>query len=171
MSNKRFATKLVHGGFTPDGQTGAVNVPIYQTSTYRQKKLGEPTGGWEYSRTGNPTRASLEKLIAELEGGEAGFAFASGMAAISAVLMLFNAGDKILVSSNVYGGTFRVLDKVFTRFGLKYELVDSTKLNNIEEKIDSSVKAIYIETPTNPLLEITDLRGVAEGGCGSRLDA
>ncbi|WP_405348467.1 trans-sulfuration enzyme family protein [Ruminobacter amylophilus] len=162
MSNKRFATKLVHGGFTPDGQTGAVNVPIYQTSTYRQKKLGEPTGGWEYSRTGNPTRASLEKLIAELEGGEAGFAFASGMAAISAVLMLFNAGDKILVSSNVYGGTFRVLDKVFTRFGLKYELVDSTKLNNIEEKIDSSVKAIYIETPTNPLLEITDLRGVAE---------
>ena len=162
MSNKRFATKLVHGGFTPDGQTGAVNVPIYQTSTYRQKKIGEPTGGWEYSRTGNPTRASLEKLIAELEGGEAGFAFASGMAAISAVLMLFNAGDKILVSSNVYGGTFRVLDKVFTRFGLKYELVDSTKLNNIEEKIDSSVKAIYIETPTNPLLEITDLRGVAE---------
>ena len=162
MSNKRFATKLVHGGFTPDGQTGAVNVPIYQTSTYRQKKLGEPTGGWEYSRTGNPTRAALEKLIAELEGGEAGFAFASGMAAISAVLMLFNAGDKILVSSNVYGGTFRVLDKVFTRFGLKYELVDSTKLNNIEEKIDSSVKAIYIETPTNPLLEITDLRGVAE---------
>ncbi len=162
MSNKRFATKLVHGEFTPDGQTGAVNVPIYQTSTYRQKKLGEPTGGWEYSRTGNPTRAALEKLIAELEGGEAGFAFASGMAAISAVLMLFNAGDKILVSSNVYGGTFRVLDKVFTRFGLKYELVDSTKLNNIEEKIDSSVKAIYIETPTNPLLEITDLRGVAE---------
>lgn len=162
MSNKRFATKLVHGGFTPDGQTGAVNVPIYQTSTYRQKKIGEPTGGWEYSRTGNPTRAALEKLIAELEGGEAGFAFASGMAAISAVLMLFNAGDKILVSSNVYGGTFRVLDKVFTRFGLKYELVDSTKLNNIEEKIDSSVKAIYIETPTNPLLEITDLRGVAE---------
>lgn len=162
MSNKRFATKLVHGGFTPDGQTGAVNVPIYQTSTYRQKKLGEPTGGWEYSRTGNPTRAALEKLIAELEGGEAGFSFASGMAAISAVLMLFNAGDKILVSSNVYGGTFRVLDKVFTRFGLKYELVDSTKLNNIEEKIDSSVKAIYIETPTNPLLEITDLRGVAE---------
>ena len=162
MSNKRFATKLVHGGFTPDGQTGAVNVPIYQTSTYRQKKLGEPTGGWEYSRTGNPTRAALEKLIAELEGGEAGFAFASGMAAISAVLMLFNAGDKILVSSNVYGGTFRVLDKVFTRFGLKYELVDPTKLNNIEEKIDSSVKAIYIETPTNPLLEITDLRGVAE---------
>lgn len=162
MSNKRFATKLVHGGFTPDGQTGAVNVPIYQTSTYRQKKIGEPTGGWEYSRTGNPTRAALEKLIAELEGGEAGFAFASGMAAISSVLMLFNAGDKILVSSNVYGGTFRVLDKVFTRFGLKYELVDSTKLNNIEEKIDSSVKAIYIETPTNPLLEITDLRGVAE---------
>ena len=110
--SKFIETKLIHGGVDGDQATGAVNVPIYQTSTYRQAGLGENTG-WEYSRTGNPTRAALEALIAELEGGVAGFAFASGMAATSTVLSLFKAGDRIIISSNVYGGTFRVLDKVF----------------------------------------------------------
>jgi cystathionine beta-lyase len=122
-----FATALIHGGIDGDPRTGAVSVPIYQTSTYRQRGLGE-NNGYEYSRTGNPTRESLEKLIAELEGGTAGFAFGSGMAAITAVLSLFRSGDKIIISSNVYGGTFRVLDKVFRNFGLSYEIVDTSNL-------------------------------------------
>ena len=109
---------MIHGGIYGDKLTGAVNTPIYQTSTYEQRGLGENTG-WEYSRTGNPTRAALEALIAELEGGTSGFAFGSGMAAITAVLSLFKTGDKVIISSNVYGGTFRVLDKVFNNFGLK----------------------------------------------------
>ena len=109
---KKTGTALIHGGIYGDKVTGAVNTPIYQTSTYEQHGLGENTG-WEYSRTGNPTRAALEALIAELEGGTAGFAFGSGMAAITAVLTLFKTGDKVIISSNVYGGTFRVLDKVF----------------------------------------------------------
>ena len=103
-------TALIHGGISNDPRTGAVNVPIYQTSTYQQDGLGKMRG-YEYSRTGNPTREALEKLIAELEGGYAGFAFGSGMAAITAVLSLLNSGDRVLISSNVYGGTFRVLDK------------------------------------------------------------
>lgn len=154
-------TALIHGGFDFDRETGAVNVPIYQTSTYRQQALNSPTNGWEYSRTGNPTRAALEKTVSVLEGGEAGFAFASGMAAITAVLMLFKSGDKILISRNVYGGTFRVLDKVFNSFNLNYELVDTGELSNIEKKITPDVRAIYVETPTNPLMEVTDLAGIA----------
>ena len=114
---KEIDSVLIHGGIYGDKYTGAVNVPIYQTSTYEQKGLGENTG-WEYSRTGNPTRAALEALIAELEGGIAGFAFGSGMAAITAVLSLFRTGDTVLISSNVYGGTFRVLDKIFKNFGI-----------------------------------------------------
>lgn len=155
-------TALIHGGFDFDAATGAVNVPIYQTSTYRQEELNRPVNGWEYSRTGNPTRAVLEKTVSVLEGGEAGFAFASGMAAITAVLMLFKAGDKILVSRNVYGGTFRLLDKVFKNFNLNYELVDTGDPALLEQKITSDVRAVYVETPTNPLMEITDLRKVAE---------
>ena len=124
MSNAesyRINSRLIHGGVDGDAVTGAVSVPIYQTSTYRQQGLGE-NKGYEYSRTGNPTRQALEKLIAELEGGTAGFAVASGMAAITAVLFLFKTGDKLLISSNVYGGTFRVLDRVFQDFGLTYEM-------------------------------------------------
>ena len=152
---------LIHGGIYGDKTTGAVNVPIYQTSTYEQKGLGENTG-WEYSRTGNPTRAALEALIAELEGGTAGFAFASGMAAITAVLSLFESGDRIIISSNVYGGTFRVLDKVFNHFGIRYSIEDTTNLALLEEKITPDVKAIMIESPANPLLTITDIAAVAE---------
>lgn len=151
---------LIHGGIYGDKQTGAVNVPIYQTSTYEQKGLGENTG-WEYSRTGNPTRAALEALIAELEGGKAGFAFGSGMAAITAVLSLFHSGDKILISSNVYGGTFRVLDKVFKNFGIGYSIEDTTNITALEQKITPEVKAILVESPANPLLTITDLAAVA----------
>ncbi len=157
---KKIESALIHGGIYGDEYTKAVNVPIYQTSTYEQSGLGE-TPRWEYSRTGNPTRAALEALIAELEGGTSGFAFASGMAAITAVLSLFQSGDRILISSNVYGGTFRVLDKVFNRFGIGYSIEDTTNLAELEKKITSDVKAILVESPANPLLTVTDLGSVA----------
>lgn len=161
MANYRnIESALIHGGIPYDEHTGAVNVPIYQTSTYRQPELGRNTG-WEYSRTGNPTRAALEALIAELEGGRRGFAFASGMAAVTAVLSLFRTGDRVLISSNVYGGTFRVLDKIFNHFGIGYSIEDTTDLAALEAAISPDVKAILIESPTNPLLSITDLAGVA----------
>jgi cysteine-S-conjugate beta-lyase len=149
-------TLLIHGGVDGDEQTGAVSVPIYQTSTYKQAGIGEHKG-YEYSRTGNPTRHALEKLAAELEGGHAGYAFASGMAAITAVVMLFKSGDKILIPDNIYGGTFRVLDKVFTNFGIQYEIVDTSNEKQVIEHLDDSVKAIFVETPTNPLMTITDI--------------
>ena len=152
---------LIHGGIDGDPLTGAVNVPVYQTSTYRQEGLGK-NKGWEYSRTGNPTRAALEALIAQLEGGSYGFAFASGMAASTAVISLFKSGDKIIISSNVYGGTFRVLDKIFKNFGITYAIEDTSNLKTLEKKITSDVKAIWIESPANPLLTITDLEGVAK---------
>jgi len=118
--------------------------------------------GYEYSRTGNPTRKALEELIAELEGGYAGFAFASGMAAITAVLSLFKAGDKLLISNNIYGGSFRVIDKVFKNFNIDYSIVNTSNLDEIREAIDDTVKAIYIESPTNPLLGITDIEEVSK---------
>ena len=158
---KDLETALIHGGIYGDELTGAVNVPIYQTSTYEQQGLGKYKG-YEYSRTGNPTRAALEALIAELEGGKAGFAFGSGMAAITAVLSLFETGDKVIISKNVYGGTFRVLDKVFNHFGISYSIEDTTDLKSLDEKVMPDVKAIMIESPANPLLTVTDIAGVAE---------
>ena len=161
MANyRKIESALIHGGIYGDKHTGAVNVPIYQTSTYEQRALGENTG-WEYSRTGNPTRAALEALIAELEGGSAGFAFGSGMAAITAVLSLFKSGDKILISSNVYGGTFRLLDKIFKNFNIGYSIEDTTDIGALETKITPDVQAILVESPANPLLTITDLAAVA----------
>lgn len=158
---QHFTTRLVHGGIDGDPRTGAVSVPIYQTSTYRQSGLGQ-NSGYEYSRTGNPTREALEKLIAELEGGTAGFAFGSGMAAITAVLSLFQSGDRLILSSNVYGGTFRVLDKVFRNFGLSYDIVDTSDLGLLESRITADVKALIIESPANPLLTVTDLAAASE---------
>ena len=158
---KKIESALIHGGIYGDKLTGAVNVPIYQTSTYEQEGLGKHKG-YEYSRTGNPTRAALEALIAELENGKSGFAFASGMAAITAVLSLFKTGDKIIISSNVYGGTYRVLDKVFKNFGITYTIEDTTDITRLDSNITSDVKAILIESPANPLLTITDLDAVAK---------
>lgn len=152
----KFETLLIHGGIDGDEHTGAVSVPIYQTSTYKQSGIGE-NKGYDYSRAGNPTRHALEKLIAEMENGAAGFAFGSGMAAITAVLMLFKSNDKILISNNIYGGTYRVLDKVFKNFNLQYAVIDTNDENAIVGSIDEHVKAIFIETPTNPLLSITDI--------------
>ena len=152
-------TTLIHGGIFGDDLTHSVNVPIYQTSTYQQFELeGNPK--WEYSRTGNPTRAALEALIAELEGGTHGLAFASGMAAITAVLQLFKTGDRVLISSNVYGGTYRVLDRVFKQFGLEYGIVDTSDSTAIEAAITDDVRAILIESPANPLMTVTDIAAV-----------
>ena len=162
MANyKHIDSALIHGGIYGDTLTGSVNVPIYQTSTYEQKGLGKLVGGYEYSRTGNPTRAALEALIAELEGGIAGFAFGSGMAATTAVLSLFESGDKIILSQNVYGGTYRVLAKVFNHFKISFEIVDTTNPEIFEKAITPEVKAAFIESPANPLLSVTDIQAVA----------
>lgn len=149
-------TKLIHGGISEDPTTGAVSVPIYQTSTYRQDGVGQPKQ-YEYSRSGNPTRFALEELIADLEGGVRGFAFSSGLSGIHAVFSLFQAGDHILLGDDVYGGTFRLFDKVLTKNGLEYTIIDTSNLDKIEQSIKPNTKALYLETPSNPLLKITDL--------------
>jgi len=150
------STKLIHGGISEDPLTGSVSVPIYQTSTYRQTKLGQP-GEFEYSRSGNPTRLALEELIAELEGGVKGFAFGSGLAAIHATLSLFQPGDHLILGDDVYGGTFRLLEKVFKPLGLSYTMVDSRDLSQLEKARTAQTKALYLETPSNPLLKIVDI--------------
>lgn len=157
----RLKTKMIHGGITGDEQTGAVSVPIYQVSTFKQDGVGK-LRGYEYARTGNPTRHGLETLIADLENGKAGFAFGSGMAAITSVMMLFNKGDHIIMTDDVYGGTFRLMSKVMNRFGLTHSFVDTSNPDKITAAITKETKALFIETPTNPLLKITDLKKVAK---------
>lgn len=157
-------TLLIHCGHTTDDYTGAVTTPIYQTSTYEQDAIGELRQGFEYSRTANPTRSSLESVIADLEQGNYGFAFGSGMAAISAVIMLLDQGDHIIVGSDVYGGSYRAMTRVFTRFGIEFDFVNTTDVQNIEDKIKDNTKMLFIETPSNPLLRITDIRAVSEIG-------
>lgn len=154
-------TKMIHGGISEDPTTGAVSVPIYQTSTYRQNGVGKPKH-YEYSRSGNPTRFALEELIADLEGGVKGFAFASGLVGIHAVFSLFQAGDHLLLGDDVYGGTFRLFDKVLTKNGLEYTIIDTSDLTQIENAIQPNTKALYLESPSNPLLKITDLEKSAE---------
>ncbi|HET7581021.1 MAG TPA: bifunctional cystathionine gamma-lyase/homocysteine desulfhydrase [Bacillales bacterium] len=154
-------TKLIHGGITGDEQTGAVSVPIYQVSTYKEDAPGKHRG-YEYSRTGNPTRHALEELVKELENGYAGYAFGSGMAAITSIMMLFNSGDHIVMTDDVYGGTYRVMTKVLNRLGIDSVFVDTSDPVNIEKAIQENTKAIYVETPTNPLLKITDLKKASE---------
>ena len=162
MSNfKNTETALIHGGISIDERTGAVNVPIYQTSTYKQDGLGKMRG-YEYSRTGNPTREALEALIRDLEGGYAGFAFGSGMAALTAVLSLLHSGDRVLISSNVYGGTFRLLSKVFDHFDFTYTIADTANPDVYETQITDDVKAVIIESPANPLMTVTDIAAIAE---------
>ncbi len=151
---------LIHGGIPSDPHTGAVSYPIYQVSTYKQEAAGIHRG-YEYSRTGNPTRHALEELIKDLEGGTRGFAFGSGMAAITAVMMLFQKGDHILITDDVYGGTFRIMTKVLNRFGLEASFIDTSNLEHIIKEIKPNTKAIFIETPTNPLLKITDIKATA----------
>lgn len=156
-----FDTTLIHAGATTDPHTGAVNTPIFQTSTYAQEELGKHKG-YEYSRTKNPTRDGIESLIAECEGGKYGFAFASGMAALGTILSLFKSGDCLIISQNVYGGTFRILDKVFKNFGITYKITDTRDLDALNAAITPEVKAVLIESPANPLLSVTPLAKVAQ---------
>ncbi|TDL96762.1 bifunctional cystathionine gamma-lyase/homocysteine desulfhydrase [Macrococcus brunensis] len=154
-------TMMIHGGKTVDEFTGSVNAPIYQTSTYKQDGIGNLRQGYEYSRTKNPTRTALETLIADIEHGTHGFAFGSGMAAVSSVVMLLNAGDHIVVGSDVYGGTYRVFTKVFDRIGIESTFVDTTDAEAVKAAITDKTKMLYIETPTNPLLNVTDIAEMA----------
>jgi len=152
-----FSTKSIHSGYHKDKATGALGVPIYQVSTFDQEELGTHKE-YDYARSGNPTRKALEHSIALLENGTHAFAFSSGMAAISSTFCLFGAGDHIIVCEDVYGGTYRVLTKLFSKFGFETSFVDTTDTSNITKEIKSNTKAIYLETPSNPLLKITDLR-------------
>src|SRR5262245_21428262 len=157
----KFSTKAIHAGQEPDAATGAVSVPIYQTSTYAQEGLGKHKG-FEYARTQNPTRTALERNLAALEAGKACFAFASGMAATNAVMTLLKAGDHVIVSDNTYGGTFRLFDKVLKNFGLDFSYVDARESHNIEEAARAETRMIFIETPTNPVMSLVDIRAVSE---------
>lgn len=156
-----FSTDAIHAGQIPDPTTGAVITPIYQTSTYAQYELGKSTG-YEYARTHNLTRQALEKNIATLEKGKFGIAFASGLAATHALMSLVKAGDHIVISNNVYGGTYRLYELNMKNYGLDFSWVDTTNLKNVENAIRENTKMIYVETPTNPMLNITDLKGIAK---------
>ena len=158
----KFETLAIHAGQEPDPQTGAVMTPIYQTSTYKQDGVGKPRNGYEYSRTQNPTRAALQDCLAALEGGGFGFAFASGLAATNTILQMLQSGDHVLAGNDVYGGTFRQFDKVHRRFGLDFAYVDTTDPENVADALTPATRIVWLETPTNPLLSVTDIRAVAE---------
>src|SRR5262245_51000168 len=156
-----FSTDAVHAGQEPDPSTGAVTVPIYQTSTYVQDELGKHKG-FEYARTQNPTRMALEGNLAAIESGRAAFAFASGMAAIGAIATLLEAGDHVVVSDNTYGGTFRLFDKVLTRYQLTFSYVNTSDLAAVERAMTPATRMLFVETPTNPVMGLTDLTAAAE---------
>ncbi|WP_286691022.1 MULTISPECIES: cystathionine gamma-synthase [unclassified Aeromicrobium] len=158
-----FATRAIHAGFEPDPQTGAVNVPIYASSTFAQDGVGGMRGGYEYARTGNPTRAALEANLAALENGEHGRAFSSGMAATDAALRtLLRPGDHLVIPDDAYGGTFRLIDKVFTHWGISYTPVAVNDVDAVRAAIRPETKVVWVETPTNPLLNVADVEQVAE---------
>lgn len=157
----RFATVCLHAGQQPDPATGAIITPIYQTSTYVQEALGKHKG-YEYARTQNPTRSALEANLAAIEGGRAAFAFASGMSAVHAIVTKLSAGDHAIVTDNTYGGTFRLFDKVMTRLGLSFSYVDTSVPSEIEAAMTPATKMVFIETPTNPVLRLTDIAASAE---------
>jgi cystathionine gamma-lyase len=156
-----FSTDAIHAGQHPDEVTGAVITPIYQTSTYAQQELGK-NKGYEYGRTHNLTRSSMETNIATLEKGKYGIAFASGVASAHALLSLVKAGDHVICSSNVYGGTYRLFELIMKDYGLEFSWINTSDLSNIEKAIRKNTKMVYVETPTNPMLTLTDLRGVVE---------
>jgi cystathionine gamma-lyase/cystathionine beta-lyase/cystathionine gamma-lyase/homocysteine desulfhydrase len=156
-----FSTTAIHAGNEPDSATGAVSVPIYQTSTYAQDGLGIHKG-YEYARTQNPTRSALETNIAALEGAKFGFAFASGMSAIDAVLKLVKEGDHVVLGDNTYGGTFRLFSKILSNYGVEFDLADTTDVTGLEQKFRPNTKLLFVETPTNPVMAVTDLAAVSE---------
>jgi cystathionine beta-lyase/cystathionine gamma-synthase len=159
--NARFSTICLHAGQEPDPSTGAIVTPIYQTSTYVQEALGRHKG-YEYARTQNPTRGALEGNVAAMESGKAAFAFASGMAAINAIATMLKAGDHVIVSDNVYGGTFRLFDKVLSRYQLSFTYADTADLDAVDRAFRPSTRLLFVETPSNPIMRITDLGGAAD---------
>lgn len=156
----RRKTQVIHGGISRGEHTGAVSIPVHHASTFKQDCVGNFV--YEYARTGNPTRHALEELIKDLEGGHRGFAFGSGMAAISSVMHLFSTGDHVIFTDDVYGGSYRLVTKVLTKYNVDVTFVDTSDLAAVEAAIQENTKAIYVETPTNPLLKITDLAGISK---------
>jgi cystathionine beta-lyase/cystathionine gamma-synthase len=160
LSSKKTATKFIHAGSTPDPSTGAIMTPIYQTSTYVQTAPGV-NQGFEYARSQNPTRKALEEALAVIENGKFGLAFSSGVAATDAVIKLLNPGDEVIAANDMYGGTYRLFTKIFKKFGIKFIYVDTTDVKNIEAAVTAKTKLIWTETPTNPLMNITDIEAVS----------
>ena len=158
--NKNFSTKAIHVGQNPEKLYGAVSLPIYLTSTFKQEEFGEYE--YDYSRAGNPTRTNLEENIASLENGKGAVAFSSGMGAISAVIHLLSAGDEVIFTRNVYGGTYRIMEKIYKNFSINSHWVDTTNLEVLEKTISKKTKMIYIETPTNPMMEICDINAISK---------
>lgn len=156
-----FSTTAIHAGNEPDTATGAVSVPIYQTSTYAQEGLGRHKG-YEYARTQNPTRSALERNIAALENARFGFAFASGMSAIDAVLKLVRSGEHVILGDNTYGGTYRLFDRVLRNYGVEFDLVDTSDIHAVEAAFREKTRLVFVETPTNPVMTVTDLRAVSD---------
>src|SRR5947209_17562446 len=156
-----FSTTAIHAGNEPDSATGAVTVPIYQTSTYAQEGLGKHQGV-EYARTQNPTRLAVERNIAALEGARFGYAFASGMAAIDATLRLVKGGDHVIVSDNTYGGTFRLFTRILSNYGITFDFVDTSDVSNVEEALKPNTRMVFVETPTNPVMIVSDLQEISD---------
>ena len=156
----KFSTKVIHAGVEPDPSTGAIMTPIFQTSTYVQSRPGQ-NKGYEYSRTHNPTRNALQNSLAELEGGNHGLCFSSGLAAIDAVIKLLNPGDEVIAGNDLYGGTYRIFTKVFEKYGIKFHFVDMSNPQIVEQHVNSSTKMIWLETPTNPMMNIVDIKAMS----------
>ncbi len=157
----KFNTKVIHAGVHADTATGAIMTPIYQTSTYIQEEIGVHKG-FEYSRTGNPTRAALESNLASIESGAYGACFGSGLAAIDCVIKMLNPGDEVISTNDLYGGSYRIFKTIFEKYGIKFHFVDMLNLENVTSKINSSTKLIWVETPTNPMMNIIDIKSICE---------
>lgn len=157
----KFNTKVIHAGVEPDSATGAIMTPIYQTSTYVQDEVGKHKG-FEYSRTGNPTRAALESSLAAIENGKYGACFGSGLAAIDCVIKMLNPGDEVISTNDLYGGSYRIFKTIFEKYGIKFHFVDMLNLDNIKDALNEKTKLIWIETPTNPMMNIIDIKSIVE---------
>ncbi|MEG0642090.1 MAG: PLP-dependent aspartate aminotransferase family protein [Clostridium sp.] len=161
MKCLKIESKVVHGGNMFDIRTGAITTPIYQSATFRHPGLNETTG-YDYSRLQNPTREELENIIANLENGKHGFAFSSGMAGITTLIKLFNPSDHIILSDDLYGGTYRICEEIYRRFGLEFEYVDTSNIDSLKKAIKENTKGLFIETPTNPMMKVSDIRKISE---------
>lgn len=168
MENKkmRFGTKAIHAGVQPDPATGAIMTPIYQTSTYVQEEVGVHKG-FEYSRTGNPTRQALEQNIAAIENGKYGACFGSGLAAIDCVIKMLNPGDEVISTNDLYGGTYRIFNTIFAKYGIKFHFVGMENIDEVKAKVNANTKLIWVETPTNPMMNIVDIEAMAQVAKGA----